>query len=124
MEARRSRQVYDHRLRDLIHETGEVDLAVRSGVPRTTARDRTRAEAPKVVSLDVASMSHAELRKEVVKLRARNETLLAVLRLVVVLLKISEVSLFRRRVPSADEKSILLRSVERHDCQAPPPAAE
>ena len=58
-------------------------------------------------------MSDAELRKEVVKLRARNETLLAVLRLVVVLLKISEVSLFRRRVPSADEKSILLRSVER-----------
>ena len=113
MEAQRSRRRYDHRLRDLIHETGDVDLALRNGVPRSTARDWACAPTAKVVSLDVVSMSDVELRREVVELRRRNETVLAVLRLVVVLVKVCEVSLFRRRVPSGKKKRLLIRAVER-----------
>ena len=113
MEAQRSRQRYDHRFQDLVRETGDVELAVRNGVPRSTARGWACAATPEVVSLDLLSMSDDQLRKEVLELRARNETLLAVLRLVVVLLKVCEVSLFRRRVPSAEKKRLLLRSIER-----------
>jgi len=57
-------------------------------------------------------MSNVELRQEVVELRWRNEALLAVLCRVAVLLEVCEVSFFRRRVPSAVKKQLLLRSIE------------
>lgn len=96
-----------------MHETGNIELAVRHGVPRSTARDWSLLTCRKVVTLDIASMSEHELRKEVIRLRERNAMLLAVLRLVVVLLKVCEVSLVRRRVPSGEKKRLLLRTVDR-----------
>ena len=77
MEAQRIRRRYDHRLQQLVHETGDIKLAVRHGVPRSTARDWSRLSFPEVVSLDVVSMSEHELRVEVVKLRKRNARLLS-----------------------------------------------
>jgi hypothetical protein len=99
MEARRIRRRYDHRFRDIVRETGDVELAVRNGVPRSTARDWSRLASPKVITLDVASMSEDDLTREVLELRYRNARLLAILRLVVVLLKVCELSLSHRRVP-------------------------
>jgi hypothetical protein len=34
----RPQQRYDHRLRDLVHGTGDVTIATDLGVPRSTAR--------------------------------------------------------------------------------------
>jgi putative transposase len=113
MEARGIRRRCDHRFRDLVHETGDVQLAVTNGVPRSTARDWSRLGHSKVVSFDVAAMSEPELRKEVIALRERNAMLLAVLRLLVVPLKACEVSLARRRVPSGLKKRVLVRAVDR-----------
>ena len=113
MAARRTRRSYDHRFRDFVRETGDVELAVRNGVPRSTARERSRFASPKIISLDVASMSQQELRREVLDLRKRHERLLAILRLLVVLVKISEVTLRGRRVPEGVNKRLLLRAVDR-----------
>ncbi len=116
MEARRIRRRYDHRFREIVRETGDVELAVRKGVPRSTARDWSRLASPKVITLDVASMSDDELRREVIELRELNARLLAVLRLVVVLLKVCEVSLRHRRVPDGDKKRLLIRAVDHSKC--------
>ena len=113
MEARRIRRRYDHRFREVVRKTGDIELAVRNGVPRSTARDWSRLASPQVITLNAASMSGDELRTEVIKLRERNATLLAVLRLVVVLLKVCNVSLRHRRVPSCAKKRLLLRAVDR-----------
>ena len=113
MEARRIRRHYDHRFRDLVRKTGDVELAVRKGVPRSTARDWSRLASPKVITLDIASMSEDELRREVLQLRERNARLFAILRLVVVLLKVCEVSLRHRRVPDGEKKRLLLRTVDK-----------
>jgi transposase InsO family protein len=113
MEAQAIRRRYDHRFRDLVHETGDIDLAVKNGVPRSTARDWSRRSSPKVVTVDVASMSELDLRKEVVELRERNAKVVAILRLVVVLLRVCEATLVRRRVPNARNKRLLLRAVDR-----------
>ena len=96
--------------------SGRFCLPAGPGLSRgsqATARDWSRSVSPKVVTLDVASMSEHELRKELIELRKRNATLLAVLRLVVVLLKVCEVSLVRRRLPSDKKKRALLRAVDR-----------
>ena len=113
MEAQRIRRRYDHRLRRLVHETGDVHLAVRNGVPRSTARDWSRLAAPEVVTLDVTAMSELALQSEVVLLRKRNAKLLTVLRLVLILVKVCEVTLIRRRLPDESKKRRVLRAIER-----------
>ena len=51
MQSETSRRNYDHRFRQLIHKTGDVELAIRNGVPRSTARDWSRSAASDVVSI-------------------------------------------------------------------------
>lgn len=58
-------------------------------------------------------MSEEELRRQVIDVRARNETLLAVLRLAVVLIKVCELSLRHRCVPEGEKKRLLIRAVDR-----------
>ena len=67
----RPQQRYDHRLRELVHRTGDVTIATDLGVPRSTARGWLGAAPPVVVSLDVAALTEPELRQEVLKLRRR-----------------------------------------------------
>ena len=119
MKAPRIRRRYDHRLQHLVYETGDVQLAMRNGVPRSTARDWSRFAAPEVVTLDVSSMSERTLQREVIELRERNAKLIAVLRLVVVLLRVLEVTLVRRRIADGVKKRRLLCAVERSRSSLP-----
>jgi hypothetical protein len=66
-----------------------------------------------VTTIDVASRSNDELRSEEIELRERNARLFAILRLVVVLLKVCELSLRYRRVPEGEKKRLLIRAVDR-----------
>jgi hypothetical protein len=65
----RSQQRYDHRLRHLVHRTGDVTLATNLGVPRSTARGWLGAAPTVVVCLNVADLTEPELRQQVLKLR-------------------------------------------------------
>ena len=94
----RTHRRYDHRFRNLVRETGKIRLAIENGVPRSTVRGWSQSRPADVVSLDVLSMSESALQKEVLALREQNARLTAILRLVVVLLKVTGVSLARRRV--------------------------
>ena len=109
----RTRRSYDHRLRRLVHSTGNLELAIENGVPRSTARDWLRRPSPKVVTLDVAAMTEDALRREVVAPRQHKDRLIAMLRLLVVLLKISGFTLTRCRVGDGSKKELLLRAIER-----------
>ena len=46
----------DHRLRHLIQNTGDLELAVRLGVPRSTARGWLTQSRMIVISFDVLDM--------------------------------------------------------------------
>ena len=52
----REQKQYDHRLRRLIQTTGDLDLATRHGVPRSTARGWLKQTKTDVVSIDVLDM--------------------------------------------------------------------
>ena len=58
----RIQKKYDHRLRRLIQNTGDLDLAVRYGVPRSTARGCLKQTHANVVSIDVLNMDAASLQ--------------------------------------------------------------
>ena len=72
----------DHRLRNLVHRTGNVTVATDLGVPRSTARGWLGAAPTVVVCLDVADLTEPDLRQEVLQLRRRVQKLTALLRLV------------------------------------------
>ena len=104
---------YDHRLRELVRSTGDISHATRRGVPCSTARGWLTAASAGVITLDVIDADLHNLQREVLALRHRVERLLAVLRLVVVLVRVSGVSLTYTRLPDAAVKTSLLRAIKR-----------
>jgi hypothetical protein len=99
------RRTYDHRLRELAYHAGDPGVAQRLGVPRSTARSWMRRGMPDVVTLDVLDPDAGELRVQVVRLENRVRMLLAIVRLLFCVLRISGVRLDGDRVPSGDGKT-------------------
>ena len=94
----RTQRRYDHRLRELVQTTGDVELATRHGVPRSTARGWLTKTNTEVVSLAVLEWDTVQLQHEVILLRRRIDKLVALLRLVVIVLKVSGVSFAKIRL--------------------------
>ncbi len=111
--AARVHRIYDHRLKKLVRSTGTIKTALAAGVPRSTARGWLRCGTD-VVSFPTTSETNVEeLRRAVALLEKRNQRLLAILRLVVALLKVSGCTLEKRRVADGARKELLLRVIER-----------
>src|SRR5689334_21159088 len=104
MATARPQQRYDHRLRQLVQRTGKLSIATDLGVPRSTARGWLRTAPTVVVSLAAADLTELELRQEVLKLRQRVQKLAALLRLALVLLRVSGFTLTSERLPDGPEK--------------------
>lgn len=112
MASLRQQRTYDHRLRDLIRDTGDTTIATRLGVPRSTAAGwLRRPKRPVISSLPVAGRE-AELRVEVLRLRRRVVRLAAILRIVFALLNGCGIRIDNDRVP-IEAKRRFLSAVER-----------
>jgi hypothetical protein len=85
----RTRQRYDHRLRDLVRSSGNISYATQLGVPRSTAHSWLTSNPVEIVTVDVVDMDLLSLQKEVLTLRKRIEWILALFRLLVALMKVS-----------------------------------
>ena len=106
-------QVYDHRLRDLVRQTGDIGIATAAGVPRSTAAGWLRRDLQSVVTVAVLDMSESDLRAEVVKLRGRVRTLSAVLGLLVAVLRVSDRRMARIDFSGRTTRARLLRAAGR-----------
>ncbi len=104
---------YDHRLRELVRSTGDIGHAERRGVPRSTARGWLTSTRAEVVTIDVFDMDVLKLQQEILTLRHRVAWLVAMLRLLVVLTRVSGFSLACARFPDAAVKVSLLRAIDR-----------
>ena len=109
----RPQQHYDHRLRELVHRTGDVTIATDVGVPRSTARGWLRPAPQAVVSLDVTQLNERDLQHEVLQLRRRVQKLAALLRLVLAVLRVSGFTLSCERLPDGRDKRRVLGAIER-----------
>ena len=119
----RLQRIYDHRLKELVNETGDIQLAVEQGVPRSTARGWLGVSHDNVVTLDVFRSSAHELRREIVDLRRRNRKLRAVLAILVAALRASGFSLANCKITNAATRTRVLRAVERSRSALPCRAA-
>jgi hypothetical protein len=109
----RPQQRYDHRLRDLVHNTGDVTIATDLGVPRSTARGWLRTAPRVAVTMDVTNVRTLELQQEVLELRRRVKKLKVLLRLTLALLRTSRFTLRHERLPDGRDKTQILRAVDR-----------
>jgi hypothetical protein len=85
----RTQRRYDHRFRDLVRTTRDIDCALQRGVPRSTARSWLTEANAEVVTVDVLDMNAVRLQQEVLRLRARVQKLTALLRVVLVVFRMS-----------------------------------
>ena len=112
MTTARPQKRYDHRLRELVQRTGDLTIATDLGVPRSTAWGWLRTAPTVTVSLDVAKLTELELRQELLTLRRRVQKLAALLRLALVLLRISGFTLAGERLPDGPDKLRILSAVD------------
>ena len=108
----RTRQRYDHRLRDLVRSSGNISYATQLGVPRSTAHGWLTSNPVEIVTVDVVDMDLLSLQKEVLTLRKRIKWIVALLRLLAALTKVSGFSLDHSRLPEGSQKTRLLRAIE------------
>ena len=54
----RSQNKYDHLLREHVRSTGDINHAIRLGVPRSTARGWVKLAPADVITLDVVDMDN------------------------------------------------------------------
>jgi len=80
---------YDHRLRELVRTTGDIQHAIHRGVPRSTARGWLKSPRTEVVTVDITEMDVLRLQQELLTLRRRVARFVALLRILVILLKLS-----------------------------------
>ena len=112
MTTARPQQRYDHRLRELVHRTGDLTIATDLGVPPSTARGWLGTAPTVVVSLEVADLTELELRQEVLTLRRRAQKLAALLRLALLLLRVSGFTLSGERLLDGRDKLRILRAID------------
>ena len=109
----RKQQKYDHRLRELVQTTGDIQLAICHGVPASTARGWLDRPTSEVVSLDVLDLNSVQLQHEVIQLRRRVNKLTALLRLAIVVLRVTDFSLHRIRLADGNDKQRLVTAIGR-----------
>ena len=104
---------YDHHRRQLVRSTDDIQHAIHQGVPLSTAHGWLKSPRTEVVTLAVTDMDVLHLQQELVTLRRRVARLIAMLRLLVILLRLSGFSLARTRIPDGAGKPTLMRAIER-----------
>lgn len=107
------RNAYDHRMRNLVCSTKNLDLAARFGVPRSTARSWLRRGPQEVVRCDAFESDAKELGLRVVQLDHRTQVLLAIIRLLLLLVRVSGARLDDTRIPNGSDKTTLMRGIQR-----------
>jgi hypothetical protein len=117
MSVRRNR-ICDDRLVQLVQRTGDIGIATRRGVPRSTARGRMRQKRCEVVTDPLLDETPAALHARIVRLERRVRRPGAMLRLVLALLRILRPNLSRLRVPRGADKRRLTRAIDRAAARA------
>ena len=108
----RTRRAYDHRLREHVVRSGARSLARYVPIPRSSISTWQRRGLRPVVTIEPVDQDRRYLLESIVKLDCRARVLAAVVRLLLVLLRVSGFSLAGRRLPEGAAKADVLRTVE------------
>ena len=119
----RRQRKYDHRLKNLVRRTGDRTIASRIGIPRSTLDGWLRSRPTEVVSIDIASISNAELKAKIVRLERQCEVLRVVVRLLSVLIRVTGRRLNCKRLDDPADQASVVHAVHRASATIPLRAA-
>lgn len=80
--SKRRQRSYEHRLKELVRSTGNIDVALQRGGLRFYGPRLADETMSDVITVDVLDLSLEELQCEMIALRRRNARLIALLRLI------------------------------------------
>ena len=109
----RERHTYDHGVKAQVIAARNPDLFPELEIPRSTALSWIRRGLGNVVSFDEVGQTEAHFRERIAKLERRVSMLTAVLRLVLVMLRLFGFRLGLDRVADAEGKRRILGAIER-----------
>ena len=109
----RRQRAYDHRLRELVRHTGDVSVATRLGVPRSTVAGWLRGAPLSVLSHDIVAMGDVALQAEVIELRRRIRILGGIVGLLLAVIRVSGFRLDRAYISDPTARNDLLGAIER-----------
>jgi len=89
MATKSARNVYDPRVRELIRATGNPGLFLELNIPRSTISGWLRGDFKPAVGAEAVSNSEIELHARLSRLERRVQILLAVVRLLLALVRVS-----------------------------------
>ena len=112
MPAKTARNVYAPRARELIRATGNPDLFPELNIPRSTISGWLRGDFKPAVGAEAVSQTEIELHARLAKLERRIQILVAVLRLLQALVRVSGCRLTGERLPTDKAKADILRAVD------------
>lgn len=112
-EKKRQQQRYDHRLRELVRQSGDPAMVAPLGVPRSTAIGWLKGDDQPVITDRILETESYQLQAEVLTLRARIQKLSAIIRLLLVLIRVLGIGLDKTRLPEGAAKARLLRAIDR-----------
>jgi putative transposase len=105
------RRNYDHRIREQVADSGNIDLFPDLAIPHSTARSWIRRGVRDVVMLDDNLKVDATLCTRIRTLERRVAVLAAVVRLLLVLIRVSGFELQQTRLPEGAAKQRILQAV-------------
>jgi putative transposase len=98
MATRGPQRAYDHRLRELVRQSGDPGIATRLGVPRSTAAGWLKGSRPPVLTVRHIDEAEEALRREVCRLQQRVLRLTVLVRVLFAFLRACHLHLARRRI--------------------------
>ena len=112
-EKKRHQQRYDHRLRELVRQSGDPAIVASLGVPRSTAIGWLKEDNQPIITDRILEMESCQLQAEILTLRARLQKLHAIIRLLLVLIRVLGIRLDQARLPEGAAKARILRAIDR-----------
>jgi hypothetical protein len=105
MARRGPQRAYDHRLRDVVRQSGDPGIATRLGVPRSTAIGWLKGSRLPVLTVRHVDAAEDAVRLEVCRLQQRILRLTLLVRVLFDVLRACRVDLARRRLPAGADKT-------------------
>jgi len=112
MATKSARNVYDPRVRELVRATGDPDLFPELNIPRSTVAGWLRGSFKPAVGTEALLQTEVESHARLRKLERQIQILLAVMRLLLALARVSGCRLSGERLPTGKAKADILRAVE------------
>lgn len=108
----KAKNIYDHRLKDYVRKTGDLQTAINQGVPRSTAYRWLRSATQPVVSLEYFNYSKEEFEFEVLKLKKQIEILRSILKIIILALRASDFSFTHKQIQASKKRTKLIHAID------------